>query len=308
MVIGEGTQTQRQLESIWSDRQLDSVGDYEYCRQIMVQASKNYSFAGQFLPASKRRHVEALYALLRVGDDLVDVSHQGFESPLAAIDHWQTAYERAFKHGTSPDPVMRAYLDTAQKFEIPKDLMTPYFRAMRQDLTVNRYPTFDDLLDYMEGSALPVGRAMTYILGVRAPYQFQQALVGADALSNAMQLSNFWRDIGEDWQRGRVYLPLEDLDRFGVPQSQLAGPTITTELRQLIAFQIDRTRSYYQTATQGVPMLSDGRWAVQSGLLIYQAIIDSLQRNNYDPFKRRARASKLGKIALVAQAWWQARR
>jgi phytoene synthase len=308
MVIGGGTQTQRQFESIWPERHLEPESDYAYCRRVMVGASKNYSFAGQFLPADKRPHVEALYALLRVGDDLVDVSHEGFDSAEAAIDHWQRTYQRAFKHGTSPDPVMRAYLDTAQKFEIPQDLMTPYFKAMRQDLSINRYQTFDDLLDYMDGSALPVGRGMTYILGVRSPYHFQQARAGADALSIAMQLSNFWRDIGEDWRRGRVYLPLEDMARFGVSESQLAGPEVSPELRRLIKYQIERTNVYYRKAARSVPMLAGGRWAVQSGLLIYKAITDNLEQNNYDPFSRRARASTAGKLMLVAKAGLQSAR
>ena len=189
--------------------------DYAAGRRLMRAASKNYSFASNFLPPDRLRHVEALYALMRTGDDRVDVSHEGFASPLAAIDDWERTYWHAFETGTSPDPVMRAYLDTALKFGIPAETMSAYFRAMREDLTITRFPTFGDLLHYMDGSAVPVGRAMTYILGVREPYGLEDALPGADALSVAMQLSNFWRDIGEDWTRiGRVYIPQEDLARF----------------------------------------------------------------------------------------------
>ncbi|HEY5669499.1 MAG TPA: squalene/phytoene synthase family protein, partial [Anaerolineales bacterium] len=115
------------------------------------------------MPADKLLHVEALYALMRVGDDRVDVSHQGFRTPLEAIEDWEKTYWLAFERGESPHPVMRAYLDTAIKFGIPAETMSAYFRAMKEDLTVTRFPTFNHLLHYMEGSAIPVGRAMTHI-------------------------------------------------------------------------------------------------------------------------------------------------
>ncbi|MDX1600840.1 MAG: phytoene/squalene synthase family protein, partial [Anaerolineales bacterium] len=209
---------QTAVEELVSSRQ-----DYAYCRAVMVQASKNYTYASRFLPSRARPHVEALYALLRVGDDRVDVSHAGFSSPQAAIDDWERRYHRAFEQGDSEHPVLRAYVHTAYKFEIPERVMQPYFRAMRDDLSVTRFSTFSDLLGYVEGSAVPVGRAMTYILEVREPYNFDQALRSADQLSIAMQLSNFWRDIGEDWQRGRVYIPQQDLAEFGVKEGDLAN-------------------------------------------------------------------------------------
>ena len=294
-------------EGVWPKDVSAAAEDYAYCRQIMQAASRNYSFAGSFLPRSKRQHVEALYALLRVGDDLVDVDHGEFESPEAAIDYWQRTYDRAFQVGTSPDPVMRAYLDTARTFEIPQEIMESYFRAMRQDLTVSRYQSFDGLLDYVAGSALPVGRAMTYILGVRPPYTLQEALPAADALSIAMQLSNFLRDIPEDWERGRVYLPQDELALFGVTEGDLAAGRATPAFKRMMSFQIERTESYYAHARQGVGMLSEGQWAVQSGLLIYRAIIVNLKRTGYDPFLRRASASTFGKMGLVAKSWLQTR-
>jgi phytoene synthase len=181
--------------------------DYAECRRVMSGASKNYSFASRFLPRTKRHHVQALYALLRVGDDRVDLTHEGFTTPLAAIEDWERAYWQAFETGRSGHPVMRAYLNTALECSIPAEIMTPYFRAMKEDLAVTRFPTFADLLHYMDGSAIVVGRAMTYILGVRQPYTIADTLPHADSLSIAMQLSNFWRDVGEDWSIGRVYIP-----------------------------------------------------------------------------------------------------
>ncbi len=226
-------------------RSIATPEDYAQCRQVMLNASKNYSFASRLLPQRILPHVEALYALMRVGDDRVDVSFQGFASPLAAIEDWEQAYWRAFQAGTSDRPVMRAYLDTALKFGIPAEVMSPYFRSMKADLTVTRFSTFADLLYYMEGSALPVGRAMTYIVGVLPPHTVADTLPYADSLSNAMQLSNFWRDVGQDFRIGRVYLPQEDMTRFGVSEDDLVHARISPEFVALMEFEMTRTDEYY---------------------------------------------------------------
>lgn len=286
-----------------------SPDDYAVCRRIMRAASKNYSFASKFLPTDKLHHVEALYALLRVGDDRVDVSHSGFASPLAAIEDWERSYWRAFETGDSPSPVMRAYLATAVEFGIPQDTMVAYFRAMKDDLTVTRFPTFDDLLDYMAGSAIPVGRGMTYILGTRAPYTIKDALPGADSLSVAMQLSNFWRDIGQDWDIiGRVYIPQEDMARFNYTEADLAAQRINANLIELLEFEFERTERYYNHARDSVKMLAAGRWGIMSSLEIYRAILSSIRRNRYDVFGRRAGPSTRQKLGLVGRSAWQALR
>ncbi len=281
-----------------------SQQDYAICRQIMQAASKNYSFASGFFPADKLHHVEALYALMRVGDDRVDVAHRGFASPLEAIEDWERAYWRAFEQGDSPDPVMRAYLNTTIECGIPSQTMQAYFRAMKDDLTTTRFPTFDDLVYYMEGSAVPVGRAMTHILGVRPPYRVEDALPGADSLSMAMQLSNFWRDIGEDWDIQRVYIPREDLARFRYSEADLAARRVTPNFVDLLEFEMARTECFYAQARSSVTMLATGRWAVMSGLEIYRAILNSIRRNRYNVFARRAGSSKVRKIGLAAKAWW----
>jgi phytoene synthase len=293
------------LPQVRTETGIASPEDYAACRDIMRAASRNYSFASNFLPAEKLHHVEALYALMRVGDDRVDVSHHGFKSPLAAIEDWERIYWRAFELGDSPNPVMRAYLNTAVECGIPKATMTAYFRAMKDDLTTTRFPTFDDLMYYMEGSAIPVGRGMTYILETRAPYALNDALPGADSLSVAMQLSNFWRDIGQDFQDiGRVYLPQEDMARFSVTEDDLAAQRISRNLIELLEYEFQRTESYYAHAEESVKMLDSGRWGIMSSLEIYRAILLSIRRNKYDVFTRRARTSKFQKLGLVARAGW----
>jgi phytoene synthase len=285
-----------------------SAEDYTTCRKIMLHASKNFSTASKYLPAEKLPHVEALYALMRVGDDRVDISHAGFSSVSEAIDDWEATYWQAFARGSSPHPVMRAYLDTAIKFGIPSETMEAYFRAMREDITVTRFPTFSDLLYYMEGSAIPVGRAMTYILGTSLGISIDDALHGADCLSIAMQLSNFWRDIGSDWRIGRVYIPQEDLERFGYSESDLAARRINQKLIYLLEFEFNRTEGYYDIARQRVKSLASGKWAVMSALEIYRGILTSIRRNSYDVFSRRADPGYIRKIGLAFRSYWYTRK
>jgi phytoene synthase len=294
------------LFSSWQmiDSRIASAEDYQVCREIMQAASKNYSFASAFFPADKLPHVEALYALMRVGDDRVDVSHNGFDTPHEAIEDWEQLYWTAFERGDSSHPVLRAYLQTSVECGIPKEIMAPYFRAMCDDLSITRFPTFADLVFYMEGSAIPVGRAMTHILGVRPPFRISDALPGADSLSIAMQLSNFWRDIGYDWGIRRVYIPQEDLDRFNYTEADLAARRITPAFINLLEYEFERTEGYYRQARSSVSMLASGRWAVMSGLEVYRAIIAGIRRDHYDVFGRRVSVSKARKLGLAIKSLW----
>jgi phytoene synthase len=307
MAIEETSYNEATLTNDSSTAAIASIDDYAYCRLIMHQASKNYSFASNFLPITKRHHVNALYAFFRVGDDRVDVSHNGFDSPLAAIEDWESAYWQAIETGDSPEPVMRAYLKTAIECGIPADTMRPYFRAMKEDLVKTRFATFEELLHYMDGSALPVGRAMTYILGVREPYTFSDALPRADALSIGMQLSNFWRDVGQDWHIGRVYIPQEDMQLFEVSEEDLALGRLSERFGELMEFEIRRTEEYYTAAKEGVHMLEAGQWGVMSSLLIYQAIMKAIRQNGYDVFSRRAGTNMLQKAVMLLNARMQIR-
>lgn len=284
------------------DDRITLAEDYAECRQIMFGASKNYSFASRFLPRSVLRHVEALYAVMRIGDDRVDVSFSGFASPLAAIEDWERAYWRAFEMDTSEHPVLRAYLHTARQFSIPPELMTPYFQSMKEDLTIPRFPTFAELLHYMEGSALPVGRAMTYIVGVKHPHTIEDTLPYADSLSIAMQLSNFWRDIGQDYRIGRIYLPLEDMEQFGVTETDIAEGRITPAFASLLEHEMARTDAYYHHARQGISRLAQGSLGVMAALEIYHAIHAGIRGNGYDVFTRRATTTPLQKLGLALRA------
>jgi phytoene synthase len=285
------------------DELIASPQDYAACRQVMRQASRNYSFSSLFLPLGALKHVEALYAVMRVGDDRVDVSSEGFETPCDAIEDWERLYWQALDQGTSDHPVLRAYINTCHECGIPADILRPYFRAMKEDLSIKRFPTFDDLLHYMDGSALPVGRAMVHILGMQSDAKLQVVMQQADSLSIAMQLSNFWRDIGQDWGIGRIYIPQEDLERFGVDEQDFGRGEVTPAWVDLLEFEFQRTEAYYQHAIAGVSSLASGRVGVMSALLIYRAIMSSIRRNDYDVFSQRARTTRWEKTRLVLRAF-----
>jgi phytoene synthase len=157
-------------------------------------------------------------------------------------------------------------------------------------------------MHYMEGSALPVGRAMTYILGVRRPYTVEETLPHADSLSIAMQLSNFWRDIGPDWRIGRVYLPGEDLARFRVTEADLAAGRITPDFIALLEFEMARAEAHYRNARLAVRRLATGRVGVMAALEVYRAILPAIRRNGYDVFTRRAGTTRRQKLGLALRA------
>ncbi len=276
--------------------------DYAECRAIMTTASKNYSFASMVLPPECAKHVHALYAVMRVGDDRVDVSSKGFASPKAAIEEWQQSYRRVFESGGhSPYGVLRAYYHTCQELDIPPYLLDNYFRAMIEDLSITRFPTFADLYHYMEGSAIPVGRIMSHIMGVREGH-VADAYPEADALSVGMQLTNFWRDVWEDWHIGRVYIPQEDMAQFGVSEDDIAAAQLSPKLVALLEYEIGRTEAYYQQARAGVAKLARGRWAVMSALEIYHAILTHLKSSGYNIYGPRLGASRYEKAKLLLKA------
>ena len=226
---------------------------------------------------------------MRVGDDRVDVTYEGFASPLDAIEDWERTYWQAFETGHSDHPVMRADLDQRVGVRHPgggHDALLPCHEGGSDG-----HP----LSDLRRSAALhggqraPAGRAMTYILGVRSPYTVEETLPHADDLSIAMQLSNFWRDIGPDWRIGRVYLPGEDLARFRVTEADLAAGRITPDFIALLEFEIARTEAYYQSARIAVRRLRTGRVGVMAASEVYRAILPGIRRNGYDVFTRRCR-------------------
>jgi phytoene synthase len=282
----------------------DLTAAYAECRRVNAAHGRSYYLATLLLPAPKRPAIHALYALARVADDVVDHPHA---DPAAALDD----LHRRLRHGDDTDPVVTAARDTIERWQIRWSLFDDFFAAMRMDLYVSSYPTWSDLLGYMHGSAaviglqtLPILEPLPGLAGIAAPY--------ARDLGLGFQLTNFLRDVGEDLDRGRVYLPQENLDRFGVTVAQLRRRDVDDRVRALLAFEIDRARGLLATASLGIRLLHlTSRDCVRTALLLYGGILDEIERSGYRVLDRRVSVGTGRRAALAAAGLgraWLARR
>lgn len=275
--------------------------DYEYCRLLHRRHGTTYYLATRRFPPALRRRVHAIYGFVREADEWVD--HPRGETPeviRARLAGWREQLRRAYA-GACPDhPALRAFADVARETGLPLAEPLCFLDAMESDLTVTRYPTYADLEAYMRGSAAAVGVMMCYATG--APTD-SDTLAAARRLGEAMQLTNFLRDVGEDHARGRIYLPQEDMARFGVSEADLAAGRATPEFRALMAFEIARARRLYQESDAGAARLPRAaRPPVLVARVLYARILDAIERQHGDVFVRRARTSRAEKAWVAAVA------
>jgi phytoene synthase len=275
---------------------------YELCRQFNKRHGTTYYWSTKVLPRVKQHHVHALYAFARYADDIVDEipSQGGRDVPAAdratALGGFGDRFFADLDRGRSDDPVLKAVVHTVRAFDIDPEAFRRFLRSMTMDLTVECYPTWDDLLVYMDGSAAVIGEMMLPIL---EPTDVDTALPHARDLGNAFQLTNFLRDIDEDLDRGRQYLPQEDLIRFDV---DLTARRVTPQFEGLMRFEIGRCRELYASAAVGIGMLPDrSAKCVGAAHTLYGRILDKIEANSYDVFSSRATVSTREKATLVAK-------
>jgi phytoene synthase len=290
-------------------RSLDAAGitdlalrsAYEQCRRLHAEHGKTYYLATLLLPPAKRPHVWALYGFARHADEFVDSLTA--PDPQALVD-WGTAFLDALAQGTATDPVGAAMLHTMRRWSIPRAHVEAFLESMRMDITVTGYPTYADLEHYMYGSAAVIGLQMLPILEPVAP----EAGARARALGEAFQLSNFIRDVGEDLRRGRVYLPAEDLDAFGVTRDALAAGVVTAPIRQLLKFEIERTRGLYAFAEPGIAMLHPtSRDCMRTAFTLYGGILGAVEAAHYQVLTQRVSVPISRRLAVAAPALRRAR-
>lgn len=274
------------------------VAGYRECARLTREFGTTYFWGAALLPVARRRHVYAVYALCRLADDIVDdtliddASRAGTRARLAAF---ASSFRTALAAGDSDDPVMAAVADTVSRAAIDPECFDRFFGAMAMDLTTTRYETWADLLGYMEGSAAVIGEMMLPVLEPTSA----KAREGARALGLAFQLTNFLRDIDEDLDRGRVYVPQEDLRRFGV---DIGSRTVTDQWRSLMAFEIDRNRALYEVADTGIPMLPPASArCVGTARVLYARILDRIEAAGYDVFSARVRVPTWRKAATAGR-------
>ncbi len=269
---------------------------YENCRQLNKRYGTTYYWSTLVLPRVKQHHVWALYAFCRYADDIVDdLGPATVEQRAIALADFGDRFFADAVRGRSDDPVLKAVVHTVHAFDIDLDCFRRFLRSMTMDLTVTSYETWADLLVYMDGSAAVIGEMMLPILEPLQP----EALEHARDLGNAFQLTNFLRDISEDLDRNRQYLPQEDLRRFGV---DLADRRCDPNFVELMRFEITRCRNLYASADLGTAMLPEqSARCIGAARVLYGRILDKIEQQDYDVFAKRARVSTTEKAAMVAR-------
>ncbi len=272
---------------------------YAHCESLIALHSKSFLFASALLPQDKRRAVRALYAFCRVTDDIVDRSTGDSAAQLA---QWHRRI--LVTHPPADDPVAIAWADARVRYQVPMRFAEQLIEGVARDLTQTRYQTFEELAAYCYGVASTVGLMSMHITG----YAGAHAIPYAIKLGVALQLTNILRDIGEDWATGRLYLPQEDLARFGLCEEDVARGRVTDDWRAFMQYQVTRNRLLYAEALPGIALLDrDGRFAIAAAAELYQGILQDIEAHDYDVFARRAFVSKWGKVRRLPSIWWRSR-
>ena len=286
--------------TVTADKELLRDG-YRQCAEITKRNGTTYYWGTQLLPRERRRHVHAVYALCRLADDIVDdpaaTAGRRPQEIRSQLDDFADRFRSARANGTA-DPVLAAAAHTVRTVGIPQECFDRFFGAMAMDLTTSRSETWHDVLGYMEGSAAVIGEMMLPVLQPLGP----EALEPARALGFAFQYTNFLRDVAEDLDRGRVYLPQEEMRRFGVTPADLLLRRVTPEWRAFLASEIERARELYDVADRGLSWLpARSARCVLTARVLYSRILDRIEAADYDVFSIRARVPTWRKASTAAR-------
>lgn len=279
------------------DHAIALAQDYARCADITRRASSNFYYAFMLLPLERRRALYAVYAFCRFIDDIAD--DESIENPAELLARWRGELRNVYA-GTPTRPVSRALADNVFRFNIPQRYFEEVIDGVEMDLSRRRYDTFDQLVLYCRRVASAVGLICIEIFGYSNP----ATRVYAEKLGLAFQLTNIIRDVREDAQRGRIYLPLEDLQQFGVAEADLLGGIYNERFRAMMSFEAKRARDLYDEAAAALP--PEDRAAMLSAeamRLIYRALLEQIVRSNFKVFDRRHRLSTPRKLYLVGRAW-----
>ena len=285
------------LTAIYDQALLEQA--YAHCDAVTAANSRSFSLASRLLPKPKRQAIRALYAFCRTTDDIVD--HPSARTSEALCDWWGDALV-----GMPPQdqPVALAWTDASARYQIPQQYAQQLIYGVERDLHQTRYHTFADLAQYCYGVASTVGLMSMHIIG----YASDEAVKYAVKLGVALQLTNILRDVAEDWQYGRLYLPQEELEDFGLRETDIANGRMTARWRNFMQFQLARTHRLYEEAWPGIAMLApEGRLATAAAAEFYRGILDDIAAHDYDVFSRRAHLTKWDKLRQLPGLWWRTR-
>jgi phytoene synthase len=298
-----------------SKHDLDAAGifdpalraSYELCRQLNAEHGKTYYLATLLLPPAKRPYVHALYGFARYADEIVDdlASTLTDSQKAEQLKIWGDEFLAKFDLGQTNDPVCLAVLDTVRRWNIPREHFEAFLHSMTMDLTVTQYETYEDLYEYVYGSAAVIGLQMVPILEPTSPDAYKHAT----ELGVAFQLANFIRDVGEDLERGRVYLPLQELASFGVTRADLEKRIATPEIKSALKFQIARARELEESSRAGIAMLGDAAQpCIETARILYCGIVDAVEDIDFEVFSKRATVSLRRRLTVAIPAYLQARK
>lgn len=272
---------------------------FDACAAVTRNNSRTFYLASSLLPRTKRDAVRALYALCRVSDNIVDHASGDAAEELEA---WRGRVRTP--HPTD-DPVLIAWADTRERFNIPPGYVDQLIDGVERDLSQNRYQTFSELTEYAYGVASTVGLMAMHIIG----FHGEEAVPYAVRLGVALQMTNILRDVAEDWRSGRVYLPQEELSEFGLTEQDIADGQVSDRWRRFMRFQVQRNRSLYEESWRGLELLdTEGRFAIAAAGKLYYAILHDIEQHDFDVFSRRAYVGTFGKLARLPRIWRLSRR
>lgn len=284
---------------------------YLECRRLNAKHGKTYFLATRLLPLAKRPYVHALYGFARYADEIVDDLSSTLtpEEKRNWLTTWSAGILKDIEKGKSSDAIGLALIDTINRWQIPHYYFEAFLHSMAMDLTITEYPTYEALSEYVYGSAAVIGLEMVHILGVTKPELLEETLIGAKKLGIAFQLANFIRDIGEDLQRGRIYLPLDELQAFGIDKERLRSRRVDSDLKAAIAFQIHRVRELQREAEATIVNLTPQSHAcIKAASELYCGIVDEVEKIDFEVFTKRAKTSTYRRLKVALPAWWQMRR
>lgn len=294
----EGLEEEPLPEALAADPQtLDDA--YVHCDNVAREHSRTFYMASSLLPAPLRRSVRALYAFCRVTDDLIDRADGDLEVGLA---EWRAC--ALVSPPPCDNPVALAWADTRHRYRIPTRYADQLVAGVAADLHKTRYASFDELAVYCYGVASTVGLMSMHIIG----FSGREAIPYAVKLGVAMQVTNILRDVREDWDAGRLYLPQDELAAHGLSEDDIAAGCVDGRWRAFMRFQIERNRQLYAEAMPGIAMLHpSGRYAIAAAAELYQAILADIEAHDGDVFTRRAHLSTWGKLRRLPGIWWRTR-
>jgi phytoene synthase len=283
---------------------------YLECKRLNNLHGKTYFLATRLLPPAKRPFVHALYGFARYADEIVDdlASTLSENEKAQSLKSWGDEVLLNIKSGKSHDHIGAALVDTVNRFSIPISYFEAFLHSMTMDLTVTEYHTYEDLYEYVYGSAAVIGLQMVPILGTVSKQSMGEANIAAEKLGTAFQLANFIRDVGEDLTRGRVYLPVTELQSHGVTREMLEKRIVTPQIKNALREQIQRVRSLQAEAKAGINLLSaQSRACIEAASELYCGIVDEVEKIDYQIFSKRAKTSNWRRLKVALPAYIKAR-